>query len=200
MLITLFIVTTIISFLAGISCTYWLLENSLKKQVQNYEKKLCETKEKMRYQLEKKQVKIEVLAAEHQKNLTEKIKSEKQLQAQIKSLQAEQMQKLASTESEAQETIRKLIDKYSHQRIDLEKNYQQKIQKNNNFWQLEYHKKFQELEKNYQVKIKYITKSLQEKYQQKITSLENEHNLKLRKTVESLEAKYQKNLKKKLGN
>ena len=191
MWITLLIVTTIISCLAGIGCAYWLLENRLTKQAQNYNRQLREAKketydlkqtweqkikllrtehqqkiQQVRNKLEKKEAKIKSLEAEHQKKLTEKIKLEHQLQVQIKSLRVEQIQKLASAESQTQKTIRQLTDKYSHQKRDLETNYKQKIQENNNFWQLEYQKKFQELEKIHQEKIQDITKSLEKKYQQ----------------------------------
>lgn len=138
MLITLYLVTTIISCLAGLGFAYWLLEKRLTKQAQNYNGQLRAAHEQtynveqawaqkiellhtehqgqiqqLKNKLEKKQAKIEALEVEHQKKLTDKIKLEHELQTQIKSLQAEQTQNLVFAESQAQETIRELTDKYS---------------------------------------------------------------------------------------
>ncbi len=172
---SLALILGIIGVLAGAALTYWLMQQKLEEQKQEY---LNQSR-----QLQNN------LESSHESRMQETIKSlQKDFDNQLTKTK-EQLE--AAHQSQMQATIQSWQTDYQNQLKELETAHESRMQE-----AIKSHltKTTEELETAHQSRMQATIQSLQTDYQNQIKELEAAHESRMQETINSLEAKYQSQL------
>jgi DNA repair exonuclease SbcCD ATPase subunit len=177
---SLALILGIVGVLAGAALTYWLMQQKLEEQKQDY--------------LEQSRQLQNNLESRHESRMQETIKS---LQIDYDNQLTKTKEQLeAAHQSQMQATIESLQTDYQNQLKELETAHESRMQA---AIQSQLTRNTEELETAHQSQMQATIESWQTQYQNQIKDLEAAHELQLQETIKTLEAKYQSQLQQAQG-